>query len=696
MTYDGERGVTVLFGGSLFESPNVLYGDTWEWNGTTWSQRSLTGPSAGRHAMAYDSARGVTVLFGDTWEWDGTAWTQRSTTGPSPRYEYAMAYDGARGVTVLFGGNDDVLKGDTWEWDGTTWTQRSTTGPSPRYQHAMAYDSARGVTVLFGGGDGSSSKGDTWEWNGTTWTLRSLTGPSPRVVPAMAYDSARGVTVLFGGAWGGYKGDTWEWNGTTWMQRSLTGPSPRYGHAMAYDSARGVTVLFGGWNNSPQGDTWEWNGTTWALRSLTGPSPRYEPAVAYDSARGVTVLFGGYDGTSSFKGDTWEWNGTTWTLRSLTGPSPRVAHAMAYDSARGVTVLFGGWDGSDRGDTWEFANCAVVSGLSIAPGGATDFGSVAVGATADRGFTLRNTGSNPIVGSASAPSPFSVVGGSNYNLAPGGTQAVTVRYSPTQSGNNIAYITFTGTGTQQRQLLGSAFATPTFGAITGTVVEQDATSATGEIPVGGLLIVSGTGQRSITSPDGNFSLPGLNLGPNTLSISDPNHRFLSQTTISGAPIIVVPDVPVQLHLVVVRNQIIIAPPPGTRTTPVLLVSGFGCTDPPWDTGSCNTDYCDFACDKSTWEKVWYALLQSGFDFPDKDYVGELIWDPNEPTPGFAPPHALGGQVLKGTERILPNATRLKNYVTEKMKQYKAERGEFPDHIDIVASSMGGLMSMSRK
>ena len=38
------------------------------------------------HAMAYDVARGVTVLFGgyvlppdaigDTWEWDGTSWTR--------------------------------------------------------------------------------------------------------------------------------------------------------------------------------------------------------------------------------------------------------------------------------------------------------------------------------------------------------------------------------------------------------------------------------------------------------------------------------------------------------------------------------------------------------------------------------------------------------------------------------------------
>jgi len=141
-----------------------------------WEPHALQPSSRLYHAMAYDSARRVTVLFGgycngDTWELDGTTWTQRAVSGPTGRAGHAMAYDAARGVTVLFGGCGN---GDTWEWDGTTWTQRSTTGPSPRWLHAMAYDSTRGVTVLFGGLAGSSLKGDTWEWDGTTWTQRNM------------------------------------------------------------------------------------------------------------------------------------------------------------------------------------------------------------------------------------------------------------------------------------------------------------------------------------------------------------------------------------------------------------------------------------------------------------------------------------------------------------------------------------------
>src|SRR5438105_2716674 len=63
-----------------------------------------TSPSARyRMGMAYDQARGEVVLFGgngatgdvgDTWTWDGTTWTQQHpATSPSARYGMGMAYD---------------------------------------------------------------------------------------------------------------------------------------------------------------------------------------------------------------------------------------------------------------------------------------------------------------------------------------------------------------------------------------------------------------------------------------------------------------------------------------------------------------------------------------------------------------------------------------------------------------------------
>jgi len=66
-----------------------------------WTQRADFGPSArSASAMAYDSNRSRTVLFGgvgntpqnaavpffgDTWEWDGSFWTQMQDIGPAAR-----------------------------------------------------------------------------------------------------------------------------------------------------------------------------------------------------------------------------------------------------------------------------------------------------------------------------------------------------------------------------------------------------------------------------------------------------------------------------------------------------------------------------------------------------------------------------------------------------------------------------------
>src|ERR1700690_1136286 len=94
--------------------------------------------------MTYDAATGTVVLFGglggkrylgDTWTWDGTTWTQQHPAAhPVPRELPAMAYDAATGTVVLFGGDKvSTVLGDTWTWDGTTWTkQPAAVHPSAR------------------------------------------------------------------------------------------------------------------------------------------------------------------------------------------------------------------------------------------------------------------------------------------------------------------------------------------------------------------------------------------------------------------------------------------------------------------------------------------------------------------------------------------------------------------------------------
>jgi N-acetylneuraminic acid mutarotase len=86
------------------------------------------------------------VLFGgysgaaslnDTWTFDGTTWTQVTvTTPPAARNGHAMGSLGTK--AVLFGGYNTVTLGDTWIFDGVTWTQSSAVGPSARNNQVMA------------------------------------------------------------------------------------------------------------------------------------------------------------------------------------------------------------------------------------------------------------------------------------------------------------------------------------------------------------------------------------------------------------------------------------------------------------------------------------------------------------------------------------------------------------------------------
>lgn len=166
MVYDSQRGRCVLFGGYGGD----FLGDTWEWDGNAWTAVAASGPwPRYRHAMAFDSARGRTVLFGgassgtaylvfdDTWEWNGATWSLAATAGPAARFGHAMAFDVQRGRTVLFGGElaGLALQNDTWLWDGSQWTSINTGPVPPRTAHAMAYDSGRQCTVLFGGEGGT-------------------------------------------------------------------------------------------------------------------------------------------------------------------------------------------------------------------------------------------------------------------------------------------------------------------------------------------------------------------------------------------------------------------------------------------------------------------------------------------------------------------------------------------------------------
>lgn len=245
LAYDGATNHLVVFGGNsvLFGTPAdtaSFLDDMWEWDGGNWRQIDVQRPSARAEAsMAYDRNRKRLVLFGgyrsengkrvrlgDTWEWDGRSWTQMDAGGPSARNGAAMAYDTDRRRVVLFGGSGN--SGDTWEWDGSHWTPIVPAQTEARFNPAMAYDRREHLLIRFGGWTPDGRVGDTWKYDGEEWSPIPTEGPVRRNHTSMAYDTERGVIVLFGGHDGDHIfGDTWEWNGHVWLQKSLMPSRPR-------------------------------------------------------------------------------------------------------------------------------------------------------------------------------------------------------------------------------------------------------------------------------------------------------------------------------------------------------------------------------------------------------------------------------------------------------------------------------------
>jgi hypothetical protein len=183
LVYDSKRDRLTLFGG---RRANVLFADTWEFDGDNWKPTFMAGPSLRSAATAvYDSDRDVIVLYGgfrplaglgDTWEWNGEQWKLVSESGPGPRSWPGLAYDSKRKRTILFGGEDEKghFYSDTWAWDGKTWTRIATQGPPERIQFVMGYDSGRDRVVVFGGVNDKPQRilGDLWEFDGTLWTQK--------------------------------------------------------------------------------------------------------------------------------------------------------------------------------------------------------------------------------------------------------------------------------------------------------------------------------------------------------------------------------------------------------------------------------------------------------------------------------------------------------------------------------------------
>ena len=281
MAYDMARGRVVLFGGAAGTGSGTDNDETWEWNGVTWTQMQPTvRPSARRGAsMAYVPTRGVCVLFGggitgsgtpvlnDTWEWNGSTWTQyMPAVRPPARWSSYLAAVGTGRVLLSGGGAGFVELYDTWTWDGVAWQQVfPAVQPIARRLGGAAFDSQRNLLVAWGGavtffdpwGPYLNPDGSTWVWDGSNWRLDSRPfAPVGRYATAAAYDVSRGRVVAFGGFNPLPLQDTWEYEAGPLAACASSGPG--------CPGPLGVPVL------APSAGPLPLLGTNWFLRLTYG------------------------------------------------------------------------------------------------------------------------------------------------------------------------------------------------------------------------------------------------------------------------------------------------------------------------------------------------------------------------------------------------------------------------------------------
>lgn len=233
MAYDNELESVILFGGTTSSGDN---NETWRWDGTKWTKMNPANKPTARifSSMNYDSERNGLILFGggetvggenmvvplnDTWEWNGSNWTQLfPSTVPSVRYGHAMTFDSDRKKLLLFGGaiphnNSKLTNNETWEWNGSNWRLLlPITMPATRAIHSMAYHTATGSAMIFGGlgyiNQEERPYRDTWQWNGGSadYPAQLMKTVFSAAAAGKSLDAIQSVTAMLIAGGTGYAG----------------------------------------------------------------------------------------------------------------------------------------------------------------------------------------------------------------------------------------------------------------------------------------------------------------------------------------------------------------------------------------------------------------------------------------------------------------------------------------------------------
>lgn len=271
----------VLFGGV------EDWGNTWVWNGTTWTPVHPAVSPPGRYgaSAAYDPETKMVMLFGgrtepgipihDTWGWNGTVWEDLDSgaNGPAPGEGSDMAWDSALTEMVLTTSSGVIgAPGATWVWAGTRWAQPEGGGlPSGASYSPMWFDPTTQWLIAVACCEDlppvSGAVDTTWRWEGTKWSLLATPDDSPLDASTMALDPASNSLVLCSCSPGSGESGLLAWYRSGWISRKAA-RLPVLGGVEVTDADRHQLLLLG--SQAPGGapaavpvEVWILTGSTW-------------------------------------------------------------------------------------------------------------------------------------------------------------------------------------------------------------------------------------------------------------------------------------------------------------------------------------------------------------------------------------------------------------------------------------------------
>lgn len=213
--------------------------------------------------------RGAGGLLGDTWLWNGTTWTEH-TAGASPpvRETFMMAAVDASSV-VLFGGYDaqQQRRDDSWVYrEGAGWSKITGALPPARWGACGTQGTDRQSAWLFGGSPADDQpQGALWKFAAGTWQqVANFEGLERR---RCGLASAQGRLFLLGGSGSTGLAEVWDLSAqpgvqlpTLVLEDNQERPLRRTGHVTAENPRTGGVLYAAGeavQSNEQLADSWQ-------------------------------------------------------------------------------------------------------------------------------------------------------------------------------------------------------------------------------------------------------------------------------------------------------------------------------------------------------------------------------------------------------------------------------------------------------